>query len=291
MITLDDEIAAEYLAECREHLATVETDLLAMEEGGAKVDDEVVNRAFRSLHSIKGGAGFFELVKVRELAHRAEDALALIRCHKMAPTPERVRVLLGATDRLRELIQDPRGSNQADIAEVVAALARLSDPPAGHESAGGPGPHDDLSGGESVAKEAPRRAQRLRMLLAEDDFACRLLLQTFLSRYGECHVAVTGKEAVEAFRSAYERGQTYDLICMDIMMPEMDGREAVRQIRAVEESWGILSTAGATIIMVTALDEMKEVFHCFQELCDAYVIKPVDLDELLGHMRSYNLVP
>ena len=128
------------------------------------------------------------------------------------------------------------------------------------------------------------------MLLVEDDFASRLLLQTFLSRYGECHVAVNGREAVEAVRSVLERGQRYDLICMDIMMPEMDGREAVRRVRALEEEHGILSTSGAKIIMTTAVDDIKEVIRCFQELCDAYLVKPIDFAQLLSHMKSYQLV-
>ena len=138
--------------------------------------------------------------------------------------------------------------------------------------------------------EAHRR-RTLRVLLVEDDFASRLLLQTFLSRYGECHIAVNGREAVDAFRAALERGQRYDLICMDIMMPEMDGREAVRRIRAMEEARGILSTFGAKIIMTTTVDDVKEVIRCFQELCDAYLMKPIDLGKLLYHMKSYRLVP
>ena len=67
-----------------------------------------------------------------------------------------------------------------------------------------------------------------------------------------------------AFRAALERGQPYDLICMDIMMPEMDGREAVRQVRAIEAAHGILSTSGAKIIMTTTVDDIKEVIRCFQ---------------------------
>jgi two-component system chemotaxis response regulator CheY len=130
----------------------------------------------------------------------------------------------------------------------------------------------------------------LRALLVEDDFTGRLLLQTFLSRYGDCHVAVNGREAVEAFRTALEQGQPYDLICMDIMMPEMDGREAVRQVRAMEEAQGVLSTNGAKIIMTTAVNEVKDVIRCFQDLCDAYLVKPIDLAQLLAHMRSYKLV-
>jgi two-component system chemotaxis response regulator CheY len=130
----------------------------------------------------------------------------------------------------------------------------------------------------------------MKTLIVEDDFTSRLLLQTFLSRYGECHIAVNGREAVEAVRSALERGERYDLICMDIMMPEMDGREAVKQVRALEEARGTLSTGGAKIIMTTAVNDVREVARCFEELCDAYLVKPIDLSKLLKQVRSYQLV-
>src|ERR1035437_6224900 len=94
----------------------------------------------------------------------------------------------------------------------------------------------------------------MKTLVVEDDFTSRLVLHTFLSRYGECHIAVNGKEAVEAFRCALETGLRYDLICMDIMMPEMDGREAVKQVRALEEAGGTLSTHGAEISITTGGD-------------------------------------
>ena len=106
---LDDELIQDYLAECREHLATIETDLLAIEQGGAQIDEQLVNRVFRAAHSIKGGAGFFDLAKIRELAHKTENALDLIRSRQMVPTPEVVSILLLAFDKLRELIgRSPR---------------------------------------------------------------------------------------------------------------------------------------------------------------------------------------
>ena len=131
----------------------------------------------------------------------------------------------------------------------------------------------------------------MRTLIVEDDFTSRLLLQTFLSRYGECHVAVNGKEAVEIFRMAQQNGNRYDLICMDIMMPEMDGQSAVLAIRALEEGAGIFSSAGAKIIMVTALDDVKNVVASFKGLCDAYVFKPVDTAQLLDQLTGLQLVP
>jgi len=128
-----------------------------------------------------------------------------------------------------------------------------------------------------------------RVLLVEDDFATRLLLQTFLSRYGECHVAVNGKEAVAAFRAASDCGQPYRLVCMDVLLPEMNGREAIGQIRAIEEASGVFSNSGAKIIMITNVHDIKEVSRCFRQLCDVYLTKPVDLRTLLRHLRAWHL--
>ena len=130
----------------------------------------------------------------------------------------------------------------------------------------------------------------MRTLIVEDDFTSRLLLQSLLSQYGECHIAVNGREAVAAFRVAQESGQAYDLICMDIMMPEMDGQTAVREIRALEETGGTLSTKGVKIIMTTALDDVKNVVESFQALCDAYLFKPIDKGKLLSNIRDLHLV-
>jgi two-component system chemotaxis response regulator CheY len=279
MINLDNELADQYLTESAEHLAVVERCLLSIEKGGAELDKELVNRALRAMHSIQGGAGVFDLVKISAMARQIEDKLALVRSREMVPTPDRVRVLLRATDRLHELLRSPGESDQADIAEVMAALSRLN-----VDQAASPA---ERAGSTA---EPGRGSGKLRTLLVEDDFASRLLLQTFLSRYGECHVAVNGREAVETFRYGLERGQRYDLICMDIMMPEMDGREAVRQVRALEEEHGIRSTNGAKIIMTTAVEDIKEVFHCFHELCDTYLTKPIDLSVLLSQMKAFHLV-
>jgi len=279
MINLEEELAGEFLAECGERLRSVEEALHALEMSGSEIDEQLANRVVRSLHSISG-ASFFELWKIRDLAHRMEDVLALIRSRKVAPTPEAVGILLRAADMLRELIRNADTSNQADISKVMAALARLY--------AGVPSPAENHRA-YSIDQER-EDGRNLRILLVEDDSASRLLLQTFLSRYGECHIAVNGREAVDLFRSTLEQGQGYHLICMDIMMPEMDGLEAVRQVRAMEEARGIFSPSGSKIIMTTAVDDLREIIKCFQEFCDGYLMKPIVLHNLLRKMKAFQLV-
>lgn len=123
---LDDDLVQCYLAESREHLATIETDLLQIEQAGAEIDEELVNRVFRAAHSIKGGAGFFDLIRIRELAHKTENVLDMVRSRELMPTPEIVNVLLLAFDKLRELLDSYASSNSEDISEFVAALTALA---------------------------------------------------------------------------------------------------------------------------------------------------------------------
>jgi two-component system chemotaxis response regulator CheY len=130
----------------------------------------------------------------------------------------------------------------------------------------------------------------MKTLIVEDDFTSRLLLQASLTPYGECHIAVNGREAVEAFRAAREQGQRYDLICMDIMMPEMDGQEALKQIRKLEDDADILSSDAAKVVMTTALDDIGSVMTAFKGLCDAYLMKPIDKAKLLAQLKSLHLI-
>jgi two-component system chemotaxis response regulator CheY len=127
-------------------------------------------------------------------------------------------------------------------------------------------------------------------LIVEDDFTSRLLLQEILKRFGEIHLAVNGKEAFAAVGAAMDAGPPYDLICLDVMMPEMDGSEALQQIRSMEEARGIISSQGAKIFMKTALDQMKNVIQAFHRLCDAYLYKPIEKAKPLEQLQAFRLI-
>jgi two-component system chemotaxis response regulator CheY len=130
----------------------------------------------------------------------------------------------------------------------------------------------------------------MKYLIVEDDFAARRLLKRYLSDYGDCDVAVDGLEAVEAFRQAMDEKEPYDLICLDIMMPNMDGREALRAIRQIEHEHGIDGLDGVKVIMTTALGDSENVIGSFREGCEAYIVKPVEKDKLLEEMENLGLI-
>jgi two-component system chemotaxis sensor kinase CheA len=85
----------------------------------------LVNQVFRAAHSIKGGAGFFDLLNIKDLAHHTESVLDLVRSRQLVPDSAIVNILLLAFDKLREMILDYRESNNADISEFTSALSRI----------------------------------------------------------------------------------------------------------------------------------------------------------------------
>jgi len=123
---IDDETLQEYISESLEHLADIEQDLLTIEEGGAEIDEEVVNRVFRAAHSLKGGAGFLALETIKELAHKIENVLDMMRNREIVPNPEIINILLNAFDKLRDLINNSDTSNEQDIDEFVTSLVGLT---------------------------------------------------------------------------------------------------------------------------------------------------------------------
>lgn len=130
----------------------------------------------------------------------------------------------------------------------------------------------------------------MRVLIAEDDMASRKFLSKFLSAYGDCDVTVDGIEAIDAFLLAWDEGDPYDLICLDIMMPKVDGLKALKRIRELEQNKGIEGEQRAKIIMTTALNDQPTVLSSFQDGCQAFAAKPIDTVKLLEVVEKLGLM-
>ncbi len=130
----------------------------------------------------------------------------------------------------------------------------------------------------------------MRILLAEDDFVTRKFMMNFLSKYGDCDVTVDGMEAVDAFMMALEEDEPYDLVCLDIMMPVMDGYQALIGIRNLEKERDIPQDKAAKVIMATALNEEKNVKMAFDLGCTIYSGKPINQERFEQALKKLGLI-
>jgi two-component system, chemotaxis family, chemotaxis protein CheY len=121
----------------------------------------------------------------------------------------------------------------------------------------------------------------MKILVADDDFTSRRLLQQLLMRYGKVDTCISGAEAVELFHISLKEGHPYRLICLDIMMPGISGLDALAGIRELEGAFKDNRRASAKILMVTALDDSESIRTAFRNLCNGYLCKPVDAAALL----------
>ena len=130
----------------------------------------------------------------------------------------------------------------------------------------------------------------MRILIVEDDFASRKLMQKFLSPYGACEVVVDGEEAVEAFMEALSTDTPFNLVCLDIMLPKLDGQMVLKKIRKAEEDKGFVGKDGAKVIITTALSDTSNIISAFRSQCEGYVTKPVSRARLISEMKDLGLI-
>lgn len=129
----------------------------------------------------------------------------------------------------------------------------------------------------------------MKILIAEDDLTSRLFMKKYLSRYGECDLALNGIEAVDQAMNAMAIGDYYDLICLDIMMPKVDGIKALKTIRE-QENAKTTNVKPAKIIMTTALNDKATVEEAYSAGCEAYAWKPIDVDKFDEVLKNLGLI-
>lgn len=133
--------------------------------------------------------------------------------------------------------------------------------------------------------------RNMRILIVEDEFTSRKLLTALLNDFGECDTAADGVECVERFKESLDKSAPYDLVCMDIMMPNKDGHQALKEIRAIERDHGIQPVDETKVIMVTALNDPKTVVKAYYKGgAAAYLPKPIEVESLHAILRELALI-
>jgi CheY-like chemotaxis protein len=138
---------------------------------------------------------------------------------------------------------------------------------------------DDLiDASDNFAAPSTAPARGLSILVAEDNEINALLMRSLLTRLGHLAVITTnGEEALESWLAAKSAGAPYDLVLMDVQMPQLDGIETTRRIREREAGQPGRQTP---ILALTANTLVEDRYACFEAGMDGFLIKPLDREKL-----------
>lgn len=234
-----------------------ELEAAAMDmEAGRNVED---NAAYirRLLHSLKGEAGMTGFLDVHNLCHETETAFEQLFQQGTAAD-----MVLRVKDWISEAINYACG---IDIPAYKKSIDR-------HQ------------------QKQQKDKGKIRTLCIDDNPICSRRIGMLIQDYCNCDFAVNGREGVDMYAKSLEQGNAYQLITLDIQMPEMDGHSTLKAIRQLEESRGIYGLDGVKIIMSTSQEDPDHIFGAFREGCEAYVFKALMAEKLLGEMAKLGLL-
>jgi len=129
----------------------------------------------------------------------------------------------------------------------------------------------------------------MRILIVDDEFVSRIKMKKILSEFGECQAVSNGSDALEAYRNARKIKKAFDLITLDISMPDMDGTVVLDRIRKTEKVKKIDDHHKVKIIMVTSHAQKNIVVKSIKSGCDEYVVKPFKREQLVEKMEKLGL--
>ena len=127
----------------------------------------------------------------------------------------------------------------------------------------------------------------MRSLVVDDDEIGRLMLVAYMEEFGDCDQAENGQQALEMIDAAGVAGNSYNLICLDIVMPVMYGTTTLRNIRARDKD----QDTRTKVFMISACNSPQDIENAFFEGdCDDYVVKPFQRDAIKQMLVRHKLI-
>ncbi|RFC65368.1 chemotaxis protein CheA [Fulvimarina endophytica] len=244
-----EEIRQTFFEECAEQLDELETGLLAIQDGSA--DSETVNAVFRAVHSVKGGAGAFNLDTLVGFAHTFESVLDLVRSDRLETSEQVVSVLLRSSDVLADLVtaaRDETAHNAAAVAEVSMALeALLGDTSSGSGSSA----EDELDGLMGDFGFEPVQVSLDDLIGPQGDNRFRILFKPNRDLYARAN------ESMVLIREVLSLGSG-EVVCDMSRLPDLDALDSEEAYL----SWGITLETNAS------RGAIEEIFEFVDEECE-----------------------
>ena len=268
-----DGILDDFCIESNEMIELTSEDLLEIEVG---YSEEKINRIFRTFHTIKGNSAMLGLKNLAEFSHISESLLTKIRSKEIKISKEIIDLLFKITDFIKDSIEKV-GRNRKDINKTDENLEnRIS---------------VITSKKTKLKSEKTAVDKKLRFLIVDDDYISRTILNHTLSKFGECCIAVDGQEALYAFMLSFEEDHPFDIIFMDINMPNLNGIDASLKIREIEKEKGIFGHKEVRIIIISSIANPREVIRTMYN-CGAtsYITKPYNINSINKELELIKLI-
>ncbi len=246
-----EDILATYVEEVDSLLSRLEMAALSLESGDDR--DEALAEVRRVLHSIKGDSGMCGVTGVHDVCHELESFL----------------------DEL-----DRAGS----LADVLLKVKDWTETVLHHLSC------LDIADAKNREIEQYKSKPKLKALVIDDDIVCRNRLKMLLHDFFDCTYACDGRKGLSLYEQSLDEQDPFELITLDINMPEMNGHETLEAIRKVEQQHGIGGLDVAKVIMTTSESSFEHVLAAFREGCEAYVVKTDMGDKLLDAVVQLGLL-
>jgi two-component system, chemotaxis family, chemotaxis protein CheY len=126
----------------------------------------------------------------------------------------------------------------------------------------------------------------MKILIADDDSSSLSKITAILEEMGACTAVESGTDAVKTFGDALSKAEPFDLVTLDIDMPDLDGIKVLQKIRMMEEEKKIPKSNRSRIIMVSGKSDKNTLITCLKAGCDSFIVKPFNITTLIEKMEK-----
>ncbi len=120
----------------------------------------------------------------------------------------------------------------------------------------------------------------MKILIIDDDRISRIKLERFLKSFGVCDMVDNGMAGLDLFKKAWDDWYPYDLITLDIEMPDVSGEEILMELRDLESNKKVPADKKVKIVMVTSHSDPDSVSNCISAGCNNFIIKPFNKESI-----------
>ena len=307
----DPEMLAMFTSNATDLLDRIEADLLDIERDPENASADVINRVFRSAHTIKGESGFVSLNNIGRLAHTVENVLDRVREGELSATPSLISTLLDSFDRMRQMVENIETSESVDLNDAIQVLETILNgqpiaavavdspvdapsPVPVPVSIAAPGPQAAQVVESAVGSDVddttsnPVPTGRVRVLVIDDEPVTAKVISRTLLKAGIPNVAV--ETANDALREM-KRG-LYNVVISDLNLPDMSGVDLLPKLKGISPMVQVIMLTGDANL-VTVMESLEAGAFDFLPKSQNYnqLIAPVEealarADRWIPLMRS-----